>query len=148
MKIIVDANIVFSGILNTEGKIADVLIHSGSVFKFIAPDFLKSEIRKHYLRLCEIAEMTLREVKASEKEICKSISFYPATEIKLSVWKNAEKLIADIDANDVHYIAFAKHLQCKLWSGDKQLIKGLKQKGFHDFISADELLKIRARLIS
>ena len=44
MKIIVDANIVFSGILNTNGKIGDLLINSKKQFEFIAPDFLRTEI--------------------------------------------------------------------------------------------------------
>ena len=39
MKFILDANIVFSGILNTNGKIGDLLINSKQYFTFIAPDF-------------------------------------------------------------------------------------------------------------
>ena len=48
MRIIVDANIVFSAILNTNGKIGDLLINSGKYVEFIAPDFLRVEIKKHY----------------------------------------------------------------------------------------------------
>jgi predicted nucleic acid-binding protein len=40
VKIIVDANIVFSGILNSNGKIGDLLINSKGRFNFIAPEFL------------------------------------------------------------------------------------------------------------
>jgi predicted nucleic acid-binding protein len=40
MKIVVDANIIFSGILNSNGKIGDLLINSDKMFSFIAPDFL------------------------------------------------------------------------------------------------------------
>jgi len=35
MKIVVDANIIFSGILNSNGKIGDLLINSGKFFSFI-----------------------------------------------------------------------------------------------------------------
>ncbi|WP_436410293.1 PIN domain-containing protein [Parapedobacter flavus] len=49
MILIVDANIVFSGILNTDGKIGDLLINSVGYLKFIAPEYLRKEIKKHYL---------------------------------------------------------------------------------------------------
>jgi len=44
VKIIVDANIVFSGILNSSGQIGDLLINSKKEFNFIAPHFLSFEI--------------------------------------------------------------------------------------------------------
>jgi len=37
VRIIVDANIVFSAILNTNSKIADLLPNSKGIFDFIAP---------------------------------------------------------------------------------------------------------------
>ena len=48
MRLIVDANIVFSGILNTKSKIGHILINEKNHFQFIAPDFLRIEIRNHY----------------------------------------------------------------------------------------------------
>jgi len=44
VRLIVDANIVFSGIINSKGKIGDLLINSKNKFDFIAPDFLWNEI--------------------------------------------------------------------------------------------------------
>jgi predicted nucleic acid-binding protein len=60
MKIIVDANIIFSGILNANGKIGDLLINSDGFFSFIAPDFLRTEIYGHYDKLVKISGMTYR----------------------------------------------------------------------------------------
>jgi hypothetical protein len=40
-------------------------------------------------------------------------------------------------------VAFAKHFKCKIWSGDKVLIKGLVKKKFTKFITTDELFKLR-----
>lgn len=37
MKVIVDANIVFSALLNTNGKIGDLLLNSNNLIEFIAP---------------------------------------------------------------------------------------------------------------
>lgn len=143
MKIIVDANIVFSGILNSNGKIGDLLINSQKHFDFIAPDFLRSEIYKHHPRLSKISGMTIEQVREAEFQIFKDITFISEEQIKEATWLAAEKLVADIDPKDTHYVAYSKHFRCKIWSGDKQLIRGLAKKRFTNFISTDELFSRR-----
>jgi predicted nucleic acid-binding protein len=54
-------------------------------------------------------------------------------------------LVEDIDINDVQYVAYAKQFKCKIWSGDKKLIKGLKAKGFTNILTTDELAEIRIK---
>ncbi len=143
MKIIVDANIVFSGILNTNGKIGDLLINSKKQFDFIAPNFLRTEIKKHYSKLVKFSGLTLEQIQESEFQICQDITFISEEQINLSSWRIAEKLVADVDPKDAHYIAYAKHFKCKVWSGDKALIKGLAKKNFTNFITTDELYKLK-----
>ena len=143
MKIIVDANIVFSAILNTNGKIGDLLINSKEHFDFIAPDFLRGEIRKHYTRLCKISGLSIDQVQESEFQVCSDITFISEEQIKISSWISAENLVADIDPKDTHYVAYSKHFRCKIWSGDKTLIRGLQKKGFTNFITTNELYKLR-----
>lgn len=143
MRFIVDANMVFSGILNTNGKISDLLINSVNFFDFIAPDFLRSEIRNHYPKLIKISGLTIEEIQEAEFQIYKDIIFISEEQIKLSNWIAAEALVADVDPKDTHYIAYSKQFQCKIWSGDKALMKGLSKKGVSDFITTDELFKLR-----
>jgi predicted nucleic acid-binding protein len=145
VKVIVDANIVFSGILNTNGKIGDLLINSQKNIQFIAPDFLRIEIRKYYSKLAKISKMSILQVQEAEFQVCKEINFISEEQIKRQHWLSAEKLVADIDPNDIQYIAFAKHFRCKLWSGDKALMRGLEKKGFKRFISTEELFDQRQR---
>lgn len=143
MRIIVDANIVFSGILNTNGKIADLLINSNNLLDFIAPSFLRSEIHKHYSKLCRISRLSLDEIQEAEFQICKDITFISEEQIKSSAWLAAEKLVFDVDLKDIPYVAMSKHFRCKIWSGDKELMKGLKIKGFSSFMVTEELFKRR-----
>lgn len=143
MRIIVDANIVFSGILNSKSKIGDLLINSRKYLEFIAPDFLREEIFKHYPRLCKISGLTSLQVRESEFQICKDITFISEVQINHATWLTAEKLVASVDPKDTHYIAYSKHFRCKIWSGDKALINGLARKGFTNFITTDELYKWR-----
>ena len=143
MRFIVDANMVFSGILNTNGRIGDLLINSKQYFTFIAPDFLRSEIRNHYPKLVKISGLTIEQVQEAEFQLYKDIIFISEEQIKISHWIAADALVADVDPKDTHYIAYSKQFRCKIWSGDKKLIKGLAKKGFTNFITTDELYKLR-----
>ena len=87
--------------------------------------------------------MSIDQVREAEFLICKDITFISEEQIKPSAWSAAEKLVADIDPKDTHYIAYAKHFRCKLWSGDKALINGLNKKGFQNFITSNELFDLR-----
>lgn len=145
MRIIVDANIVFSGILKSDGKIGDLLINSGGIFKFISPDFLRIEIQRHHDKLVQISKLTLEQVLESEFQICKSIHFISDEQISPTNWDLAENLVFDVDKKDVSYIAFSKQFKAKVWSGDKTLIKGLANKGFTNFISTNELWDLRQK---
>ncbi len=145
MRLIVDANIIFSGILNTNGKIGDLLINSSGYFDFIAPDFLRREIHKHYSRLVEMSGLTIEDVQEAEFQLYKDVVFISEEQIKISHWTAAEALVADVDPKDTHYVAYSKQFHCKIWSGDKALIKGLAKKGFTRFITTDELYKLRER---
>lgn len=143
MRVIVDANIVFSGILKSDGKIGDLLINSGGLFKFISPDFLRIEIKRHHEKLVKISKLSLDQILESEYQICKSITFISDEQISDMNWNLAEKLVFDVDKKDVSYIAFSKQFKAKIWSGDKTLIKGLANKGFTNFISTNKLWDLR-----
>jgi predicted nucleic acid-binding protein len=143
VRIIVDANIVFSGILKSDGKIGDLLINSGGLFKFISPDFLRIEIQRHHEKLVKISKLSLDQVLESEFQICKSINFISDEQISYPNWILAENLVFDVDKKDISYIAFSKQFKAKVWSGDKSLIKGLANKGFTNFISTNELWDLR-----
>jgi predicted nucleic acid-binding protein len=143
VRIIVDANVVFSGILKTDGKIGDLLINSGGIFKFISPYFLRIEVQRHHDKLMKISKLSLDQVLESEFQICKSISFISDEQISHSNWVLAQNLVFDVDKKDISYIAFSKQFKAKVWSGDKSLIKGLANKGFTNFISTNELWELR-----
>ena len=143
MTFIIDANIIFSGILNTNSKIGDLLINSNQYFSFIGPDFLRSEIRNHYSKISKVSGLSFDEIQEVEFQIYKDVVFISEEQIKISHWIAAEKLVADVGPKDTHYISYSKHFRCKVWSGDKALIKGLKKKGFVNFISTEELYQLR-----
>jgi predicted nucleic acid-binding protein len=143
VKIIVDANIVFSAILNTNSKIADLLINSKGTFNFIAPDFLQTELRKYHSKIARISKLSIGEIERIENKVTKPIIFMSGIHIPESTWILAENTVMDIDPKDTPYVAFSIFYKCKIWSGDKALSKGLAIKGFKNIISTEELFDLR-----
>ena len=147
MKILVDANIVFSGIINSNGKIADLLINSTKYFDFIAPEFLRYEIKNKYQRLHSISGLSFEQIAEAEYQLCKNITFISEEQITGKYWIEAQSLVAGIDENDIHYVAYAKQFKCKIWSGDKKLFKGLLKKGFTNLINTENLFELHKKRI-
>ena len=52
----------------------------------------------------------------------------------------SEKLVKDIDFDDILFVALTKYIEGKLWTGDNRLIEGLKLKGFTQIITTKEVL--------
>jgi predicted nucleic acid-binding protein len=51
-------------------------------------------------------------------------------------------LTKNVDIDDTEFVALAEHIRGKLWTGDKELIKGMKRQKWNSLISTDELYKI------
>ena len=75
MKIVVDTNIVFSAIPNTESKIGDLLMNSEAIFEFRSAMYLKEEIEKHEGKLMTISELTKDEIEQSTEQVFSYIKF-------------------------------------------------------------------------
>jgi hypothetical protein len=58
VKFVVDTNIIFSAVLNTEGKIGDLIMNSHGVLEFHACDTLRSELKKHRPKLLDLSQMS------------------------------------------------------------------------------------------
>jgi len=144
--LIVDANIIFSGILNTDGKIGDLLINSKDVFQFIAPYYLRREIRHHYPKLAKISDRSIAAIQEVEYHLCKDMTFIAEEQIADIAWEQAEGLVFDVDPKDIAYVAFSIHFGLKIWSGDKKLVAGLAKKGFTEFIDTESVYWLRNRL--
>ena len=146
MKIVVDTNIVFSAILNSDSKIGDLLLNSGKYIHFYTADYLHFEIRNHYDKLSKISKLPVSTIAETEYIITKGINFISEEQIPESTWITAFKLVKDVDLNDIAFVALSKHLRCKLWTGDFSLIRGLKKNGFSNTISTNELLSYRTEI--
>lgn len=145
MKIIVDTNIIFSALLNTSGKIGDLIFDSENVFEFFSCDYMRFEIEKHWNKLKQISKLTDTELKESLFRLFTKIHFINEELITEKIWLKAENIAGDIDMDDTAFVALTLYLKGNLWTGDKELYTGLKNKGFEKVVTTQELMLIRTK---
>ena len=139
MKIIVDTNIVFSAILNSNSRIGKILLNSKEHFQFFTCNYLKVEIQRHRNKLLKITKLKEEELTELVELITQKITFIDERLIPQDILLKTEVQLKAIDPNDTVFVALTKHLEGKLWTGDMQLYKGLKAKRFKDIIFTSEL---------
>ena len=141
MRIVVDTNIVFSAILNTDSKIARILLQPKTRLNFYSTDQLLIEIEEHKEKIKKISNYSDSELDKAIKIISNKIRFININLIPKEVYLKAESLTMDVDVDDTEFVALTEHSKAKLWSGDKELIKGLTEKKWQKFVSTKELFE-------
>ena len=139
MKIIVDTNIVFSAILNTNSRIAQILIYENPKFQFYSCDYLQTEILRHRDKLLKLTKLSVEELLELENFITHNITFINEHLLPEKLIEETQILLQNIDPFDVPFVALANHLNAKLWTGDKKLYNPLKEQNFKNIISTLEL---------
>ncbi len=143
MKIIVDTNIIFSGLLNSNGTIGDLLFNSDGVFEFYSCSYMRHEIDKHWAKLKRISKLSDSELDEARFKMFAKINFINEELIPQKTWLVSESLVANIDMDDVDFVALTKHLKGFLWTGDKELYNGLKKNSFKRIYNTTELVALR-----
>lgn len=141
MRLVVDTNIAFSGILNTDVRIARIFLQPKSRFNFYSTQQLLNEIEEHKGKIKKIAGYTDQDLNRAIALITSRIRFINASLIPKEVYLKAEALTLKIDIDDTEFVALAEHAKAKLWSGDKALVKGLRKK-WDKFITTEELYNL------
>jgi len=139
LKITVDSNIVFSAILNPNSSIGQILINGSKYFDFYSINYLKEEISNHSQKILKITGYSNDKFEEIYDLIITKIRFVDDVLLSDSSLKKAYKLTSDIDEDDTLFVALNNHLKSLLWTGDKVLVKGLKDKGYLRTISTSEL---------
>ena len=143
MKIVVDTNIIFSALLNTNGTIGDLLFNSESIFEFYSCTYMRYEIEKHWEKLKRISKLSESNLQESKYRVYSKIHFINEELIPGNVWLEAETIVEDIDKDDSDFVALTNYLEANLWTGDKELYNGLRKKGYERAHTTSELLILR-----
>ena len=117
MKLVVDANILFSCLIK-EGINRKLLLESE--FAFYTPSEVVEEFLEHLEEIAGKAKVNARLLKGKFKELLRM------SHLKVVSWEEfedyegrAEKISPDSD--DIPYFALALKLNCGIWSNDKLL---------------------------
>jgi predicted nucleic acid-binding protein len=142
MKIIVDTNIVFSALLNSNSKIGRLLLNSRSHFEFFSCKYLQKEIQRHFHKILTYSRLKEEDLSELINLIESRIFFIDEKLLPETVISRAKELVKDIDFDDFAFVAIANYLNALLWTGDKVLMGGLQKKGYTNVITTLELSKL------
>ena len=142
MKIIVDSNIIFSALLKTHTTFGQIIFNSDGIFEFYSSHNMRTEIREHWDKLKKLSKLTEAQLEESYYALLTKITFINEELIPQKFWVESEKLLEDIDLDDIDFVALTKYLRGKLWTGDKTLRDGLKGKGFKNVLTTFEILNL------
>ena len=88
------------------------------------------------MKITRLSEGKLLEL---EELVMLNITFIDERLIPQDLLVATELELKNIDPNDTVFVALTKQLEGKLWTGDMQLYKGIKAKGFKDILLTSEL---------
>jgi len=142
MRIIIDSNIVFSALVNSNSAIAEIIIGSPEKHDFYSSEYLHIELHNHQDKLKKASKLSDEQINAAKYRVFKYIEFLSSEIIPPEYWLEAEDLVKDIDPDDIVFVALSLYLDAYLWTGDKVLYKGLKSKGFSKVVNTSDLKKL------
>ncbi len=116
MDLIIDANIIISALISTEGKTYDLIFNDN--IKLFSADFLLEEIEKYRQEILIKSGLSEYEFEIFLSLISSRIEFIPLSDFDKFI-SEAEKITPD--PNDREYFALALKLKCGIWSNDKKL---------------------------
>jgi predicted nucleic acid-binding protein len=142
MKIVIDTNIIFSALLKTNTTFGQIIFNSDSIFEFYSPQYMRTEVRRHWDKLLKISKLTDQQLDESFYTLLTKITLINEEIISQKIWVDSEKLVNGVDLDDIDFVALTKHLKGKLWTGDKVLRDGLRSRDFKNVMTTQEILKL------
>lgn len=141
MRLVIDTNIIFSAVLNSESAIAQFIILNEE-HELFCPDFLWEELDRKLPKLVQIAKIDQGSIQNSIENLKDFLTTVALTEVGQIDWERAIALVKDIDTDDAPFVAMALHCGATLWTGDLHLLRGLQSLGFDKIISTRQLLDL------
>lgn len=139
MRVVVDTNIVFSAMLNTNSRISTILLYPKSTLNFYSTERLLLEIENHSAKLKMLSGYSDSEFEKVFELFVQKIRFINIKLIPKQIYLETLKLTENVDIDDTEFVALTEHIKGRLWSGDKELIHGLIANKWDRFIDTNTL---------
>jgi predicted nucleic acid-binding protein len=128
--------------LNTNSQLARILLQPKTRLNFYSTERLLLEIEEHSKKLKNISGYSEPEFKRIFEIFTRKIRFINVQLIPKEIYLRSLSLTENVDVDDTEFVALTEHIKGKLWSGDKELRKGLENKNWNKFISTTDLFEI------
>ena len=135
-RLVVDTNIVFST-LQKCGATRKLFFFME--VELYAPNFLMVEVIKNKEKIVSTCSMDEGEFISIIHRVFNRINFVNERLISLENRIKAYEMCKDVDEADAPFVALALEIDAPLWSGDKKLASGLKDKGFDKVLTNYDL---------
>lgn len=117
MKVVVDTNIVFSAMLNSQGKIGQLLVLGSRHFEYFTIGLLHQEILKHRDKLLKLSGYPEEHIDRVFQIITSRIKFVDDVLLSERSIQEAKALVSKIDEDDALFLALCSQIDAKLWTG-------------------------------
>lgn len=125
MKFVVDTSILFAALLK-KSTVRELLLNP--LFEFYVPEFCIEEIEKHVEEIADTSGLNVENVYLLLGVLLASVQVVPAERI-LNKYREAEKIMGNIDRDDVPFVALALSFPNDgIWSEDKHFLRQKKVK--------------------
>jgi predicted nucleic acid-binding protein len=123
MKIIVDANILFSALIK-DSKTRELIFNKNA--EFYTPEFVFDELNKYRKEIMDKSKLCSSEFQKLFLTMFKIVTVIPGEDL-INFSDRAYELVKEIDKKDIDYVAAVLKLENSvLWSEDK-LLKNIKE---------------------
>jgi predicted nucleic acid-binding protein len=132
--VVVDTNIVFSALISRNSRFRDVLWGSSS--RFFICETVVVELFRHKEKLLRAnRRLPATEFEALYHGFLRRVEMFKEDWVSGEHWAAAIDLCRDVDPADSPHVAITLALDGLLWTGDRELRKGLEGKGFNRFFT-------------
>ena len=135
LPVVTDTNMLFSALLGRGSRFSETV--SASERQFYAGELALTELFKHKERIVEHSRLSEEEVVALYYKLVRKINLHKEDLIAPEHRRRAYELCHDIDETDTPHVALVFELDGELWTGDKKLKEGLREKGFDRFFEPE-----------
>ena len=140
MNIVIDTNILMSALIKPDGVIFDLicLLHHQQHLLYIS-DYSLVELSNHHSRIFNASALDIDDFNKNKVFLFKKIIIISSDFISDWDLTEASALTRRIDKYDIVFVATALFVKGHLWTGDKPLYNGLKEKDFDNVLNSNEI---------
>ena len=133
--VVVDTNILFSALLKTDTRFAEIILHGEH--RFVVNELVLTELFHHREKIARLSQLDDKSITQLYYRLVRALELYREDLVSPKARKQAYALCREIDETDAPHVAITIELNGLLWTGDKRLKAGLESEGFNRFFDPD-----------